>query len=40
MTGYGTNMRPKKLLKNVEAAKHYFEHKICPHNSFACERTI
>ena len=40
MTGYGTNMRPKKLLKHVEAAKHYFGHKISTHNSFAGERTI
>ena len=28
MTGYGTNLRPKKLLKNGEAAKIYLNMKL------------
>ena len=40
MTGYGTNLRPKKLLKNREAAKTLFEHEIILKNGFAGDRTI
>jgi hypothetical protein len=40
MTGYGTNLRHKNMLKNVKAAKYNFEHKISPQNRFADNRTI
>ena len=40
MTGYGTNLRPKKLLKNGEAAKTLFKHEINLSNGFGPQNSF